>query len=306
MSILSRPWVAAAVARAMQRGVVATSRRMVSTANARLPEFTARRESTEVPTSAGMTRVTLYHPPAATGAVHINLHGGGYVLPLTEYDDPICRALAARSGSVVLNVDYVVAPQHPFPAAVHQVHEVARWAAEHGAEHGWDGQRLTIGGQSAGGALAAAAARLAFEQGHPAFALQVLHYPPLDLSIPAASKRSTIRKPMLRPWMGDVFDTSYAPDPAVRSDRLISPAGAADTADLAGIAPAVVIAAEHDILRDEARRYADRLERVGALVEYRELTGADHGYDGVDDERARESYAFIADHIRRAVETPKP
>jgi acetyl esterase len=300
MSIFSRPAVADTVARLMQRGTVAGARRMSRQAKGRLPEFPGRPESLEAPSSFGPTRLTVYRPEsgAATPPVHVNLHGGGFVLAITDYDDPACRALAAQSGSVVVNVDYVVAPQHPFPAPPQHVFEVVRWVAAAGSDHGWDGSRLTVGGASAGGALAAAAARLSLESGGPAIALQVLHYPVLDLTVPASSKRSVIKNPMLRPWMGAVFDTASARDPAVRTDRLISPAGAADTADLSGIAPALVIAAEHDILRDEARRYADRLERAGALIEYREVAGADHGYDLKDDDGARPSYAVMAHHIQ--------
>ena len=278
---------------------------MAKSARERLPEFTAETRDIEVPTTAGPARVTVYRAGpsddvAAAPAVHVNLHGGGYVLALTDMDDPVCRALAVQSGAVVVNVDYVVAPQHPFPEPSDQVFEIVEWVAANGGANGWDGSRLTIGGQSAGGGLAAAAARMAFERGGPTIALQVLHYPPLDLSIPTAAKRSTIERPMLRPWMGEVYDTAYARDPATRADRLISPAGSGDTVDLAGIAPAVVIAAQQDILRDEARRYADRLDAAGALVEYREISGVDHGYDLKDDDRARESYQLIAAHIRHA------
>ncbi len=113
-----------------------------------------------------------------------------------QFDDPLCRCLAAEAGVAVVNVDYVVAPQHRFPAPPHQAFEVVRWVAEHGAEHGWDGDRLTVGGQSAGGGLAAAA-RQALEQGGPAIAVQVLHYPPLDLATRGKDKHSVIAKPML-------------------------------------------------------------------------------------------------------------
>jgi acetyl esterase len=97
--------------------------------------------------------------------------------------------------------------------------------------------------------------------------------------------------------MGDVFDSSYATDAAARRDRLVSPAASTDTADLTGIAPAVVIAAQNDILRDEDGRYADRLESHGALVAFRVVAGADHGYDLKDDPRAREIYPWIAEHV---------
>ena len=286
----------------MQRGAALSAKRASAPAVLRLPEFTADIRTLQVPTVIGDATVTVYRPEGVgdLAPVHLNLHGGGYVLDLAVIDDAACRALAAQSGSVVLNVDYAVAPQHPFPEPPHQVYEVLRWVAENGQQHGWDGSRLTIGGQSAGGGLAAAAARLALEQGGPPILLQVLHYPPLDLALPASAKHSPLEKPLLRPWMGEVFDTAYVPDVSQRGDRLASPAGVADTADLTGIAPAVVIAADQDILRDEARRYAKRLEGVGALVEYREVAHADHGYDMRDDDAARATYGIIAEHMRRA------
>lgn len=207
---------------------------------------------------------------------------------------------------VVINVDYVVAPQHPFPAPPQQAYEVVRWVAEHGGEHGWDGSRLTVGGQSAGGGLAAAVARLALEEGGPSIALQVLHYPPLDLATNARTKRAAVAKPLLRPWMADVFDTSYVPDVKQRADRLVSPAHPSDTVDLKGIAPALVVTAEFDLLKAEAVGYADRLRTAGALVAHRDVQGADHGYDGTDDQRAREIYALIARHVRTAVNAEAP
>ena len=227
----------------------------------------------------------VYRPETAGSTpVHVNFHGGGFVLPLTEGDDPLCRFLAAASGVTVLNVDYVLAPQHPFPAAPHQAYEVVRWVAAHGAEHGWDGSRLTVGGQSAGGALAAAVCRQALDQGGPPIALQVLHYPPLDLVTSAKDKHAAALKPVLRPWMAEVFDGSYVPDPKQRADPLVSPAHEADTADLRDIAPALVITAELDLLRAEGDRYAERLRQSGALVEHHVVPGADHGYDGQDDD----------------------
>jgi acetyl esterase len=221
-------------------------------------------------------------------------------MPLTEMDDPFCRYLAAEAGVVVINVDYALAPQHRFPAPPRQAFEVVQWIASHGAEHGWDGSRLSVGGQSAGGGLAAAAARQALEQGGPSIALQVLHYPPLDLAMSARDKRAAVAKPMLRPWMADIFDSAYVPDPRERADRLVSPANPADTADVKGIAPALVITAEFDLLRAEGERYAERLRKAGALVEHHDVPKADHGYDGKDAEKARQAYALIARHVRQA------
>lgn len=143
-------------------------------------------------------------------------------------------------------------------------------------------------------------ARQALEEGGPSIALQVLHHPPLDLATSAREKRAAIAKPILRPWMADVFDTSYVPDARRRNDRLVSPAHPSDATDLKGIAPALVITAEYDLLRAEGERYADRLRGAGALVEHHEVAGADHAYDGNDDHKAREVCAMIARHVREA------
>ncbi|MEU9307206.1 alpha/beta hydrolase [Streptomyces sp. NPDC048256] len=310
MSLLARPAVAALAAKTMQGLTGLASRRSGgpgSTADgqARFPEHPRAVRELTVPTSVAPAPVTVYAPPAGTATpapVHVNFHGGGYVVSMPELDDGLCRWLAAEAGVVVVNVKYVVAPQHPFPAPPTQAFEVVRWVAEHGAEHGWDGGRLTVGGQSAGGGLTAAVARQALEQGGPAIALQVLHYPPLDLATSAKDKKAAVAKPMLRPWMAEIFDTSYVPDPRERAHRLVSPAHASDTADLTGIAPALVITAEYDLLRNEGVRYAERLRAAGALVEHHDLAGADHGYDTKDDERARTAYALIARHLRRATE----
>ncbi|MES5817905.1 alpha/beta hydrolase [Streptomyces sp. RG80] len=304
MSLLARPPLAGLTARAMQRATRLADRRMTPVTHARFPEHPRNTRELTIPTAVAPARATVYLPATdgdAAPPVHVNFHGGGYVMTLTELDDPLCRYLAAEAGAVVINVDYVVAPQHPFPAPPRQAYEVVRWVAENGAAQGWDGTRLTVGGQSAGGGLAAAVARQALEEAGPAIALQVLHYPPLDLATGARDKKAAIARPMLRPWMADVFDTSYCPDMDLRRDRLVSPAHPSDTADLKGIAPALVVTAEYDLLKAEALSYADRLRTVGALVEHHDVAGADHGYDGKDDVKAREVYALIASRVREAV-----
>jgi acetyl esterase/lipase len=298
MSILARPAVASVAAKAMQRLVALGNRSGRASSPDRFPEFPGNSHEVTIPTSVAPARAVVYLP-ATTGtpAVHVNFHGGGFVMPLTDMDDSLCRFLAAEAGVAVVNVDYVLAPQHPFPAPTRQAYEVVRWIAEHGD---WDGGRLTIGGQSAGGGLSAAVSRQALEDGGPSIALQVLHYPPLDLATNARDKHSVSTKPKLRPWMADVFDSAYVPNPRDRADRLVSPANPADTADLTGIAPALVLTAEFDILRTEGTRYAERLREVGALVEHVDIPGVDHGYDVDDAEKAREIYGLIARHIKQA------
>jgi acetyl esterase len=299
MSMLSLPMVADILAR-----VFAATVNPIPEKGVCFPEITCRTTNVLIETRSGDVPATVYHPPAAGDrpAAYVNVHGGGFVVGHPEQDDPWCRYLANRAGIVVINPDYVLAPQHRFPAAPQQIYDIVCWAAD--TDRDWDGSRLCVGGQSAGGNLSAAAARLALKHHTPHIALQVLHYAPLDLVTPTRDKPSTIgRRAVMKPWMGEVFDTAYIPDPTQRRDPLASPAWAAHkTDDLTGIAPAVVVTAEQDRLRNEARTYADMLESVGALREYLEVPDVDHGYNIMTDATSvtRETYDRIAKHVRCA------
>ncbi|WP_277207593.1 alpha/beta hydrolase fold domain-containing protein [Isoptericola croceus] len=302
MSILSNVHVASAVALGLQRLSAVGLKLALRGKPIPFPECRAEVEEISVPTSIGPARAFVYRPVDHVPdlPVHVNFHGGGYVMRDATVDDPLCRYLAAEAGVVVVNVDYAVAPQHRFPAPPHQAYEVTRWVADHGADHGWDASRLTVGGQSAGGALAAAVARQALERGGPHIALQVIHYAPLDLVTHARDKAAVGTNPLIKPWMADVFDTAYIPDPAMRSDRLASPANTADDADLTGIAPAMVLTCELDRLRGDGEAYARRLRDAGALVTHEDIPGVDHAYEMNDVDTARRTYALIAEHLRRA------
>ena len=304
MSLLSTPLIADTLARVFSATVNPAPKDAV-----RFPDIIGHTSEITIPTRYGPTPATVYHPPPGAGrpGAYVNVHGGGFVVGHREQDDPWCRYLAANSGAVVINTDYVLAPRHRFPAAPNQVYDIVRWATD--PARVWDGTRVCIGGQSAGGSLSAAAARLALENGGPAIALQVLHYAPLDLVTPTREKPSPVgAHAVMKPWMGEVFDTAYIPDPAQRRDRLVSPACADDAADLTGIAPALIVTAEHDRLRNEARRYAARLDTVGALVEYYEVPGVDHGYNIMSDaaDVTRRSYARIVEHVRSAIASDDP
>ncbi|ORA35592.1 alpha/beta hydrolase [Mycobacterium aquaticum] len=295
MSILSTPLVADALARLFSSTVNPEPKPGV-----RFPEIPGDTTSVAIPTRYGDTAATIYWPKAgsATPAVYVNVHGGGFVVGHRDQDDPWCRYLAAHANVVVVNTDYVLAPQHRFPAPVEQIYDVLVWASD--AEREWDGTRLCVGGQSAGGSLSAAAARLALERGGPGIALQVLHYPPLDLVTATRDKSSPLGgKAVMRPWMGEVFDTAYIPDPARRVDRLASPAYRDNADGIDGIAPALVITAEYDRLRAEAWRYAQKLDAVGALAEYHEVRGVDHGYNIMSNagDSTRQVYDLIAGHV---------
>ena len=256
-----------------------------------------------VPTRHGAVRCTVYRPPGAAPdtPVHVNVHGGGFVIRFPEQDDAWCRYLSTHASVVVLNVDYDTAPRHRFPVSVEQVSDVVAWAAESGRE--CDGSRIGVGGQSAGGSLSAAAARLARDAGGPDLALQVLHYPVLDLVTRPADKQAGATRGGVPPWMGRVLDACYVTDEATRRDPLVSPAWGPNAEHLEGIAPAVVVTAEHDRLRAEGARYARALEAAGALREYHEVPGVDHGYDIRDrsPEVTEQVYARLAGHVHRAL-----
>ena len=294
MSILSLQFVADRIARSMARAPMQVAPELT------FPEIPGNVSALAVRTRHGDVACTLYLPPPATTnpPVYVNMHGGGYVMRGAEQHDPLCRYLAAHACAAVLNVDYDVAPDHRFPVAVEQVFDVVRWASEQSKD--WDGKRLAVGGQSAGGALAAAAARLAFEEGTPAIGLQVLHYPPLDLVTSARNKRAATGTSVIAPWMGEVFDTAYVPDPAMRKDRLVSPAWGPNMTGLAGIAPALVITCANDRLHDEGAVFAEALSKQGALIEHYDVPNADHAYNiaGGTSEQVEKAYSLIARHVR--------
>lgn len=299
MSILSRQPVADVVARLIAAMINAEPKPGV-----RFPETLGRTTEISIETRHGPVAATIYHPEASATrpAVYVNVHGGGFVVGHREQDDPWCRYLAANANIVVLNTDYALAPHKRFPAPVEQIYDVLRWASAQ--ERDWDGQRLCVGGQSAGGNLSAAASRMALENGGPTIALQVLHYPPLDIVTAASDKPSPLgSKAVLQPWMGEVFDTAYIPDRAQRCDRLASPAWGSNADDITGIAPALVVTAEFDRLCGEGKRYADKLEAVGSLAEYVEVRGVDHGYNIMSNatEITRQMYDLITGHVARAV-----
>jgi acetyl esterase len=247
-------------------------------------------------------RCTVYRPsspPEGTAPpVYVNFHGGGFVLRRHQTDDHICRFLAARAGCVVVNVDYDVAPTRPFPVATTQAYDVTAWVAAHGAENGWDGTRLAVGGHSAGGNLAAGVCLTARDTGDFSPRLQILDYPPTDLAADPASKRLHGPKSVITPALSHFFNDAYVPDLSTRSDPLASPALASDHT---GLAPALIITAEYDLLRDEGTAYAQTLRAAGVAVTHRDFEGVDHSFTHAGPiEPAKEAMELMADSLRKA------
>ncbi len=300
MSILSRRPVADVVARIFAAKINSA---IHPTGQPRFPEIISRTTEISIDTRHGPVAATIYHPqsPAGRPAVYVNAHGGGFVVGHRQQDDAWCRFLTAHANVAVVNTDYALAPHRRFPTPVEQFYDVVRWASA--PERDWDGSRLCVGGQSAGGNLSAGVSRMMLESGGPTISLQVLHYPPLDIATPPSDKPTPLgSKAVLQPWLCEVFDSAYIPDRVERRHRLVSPAWGNNAEGIAGIAPALVITAEFDRLRDEAKRYADQLEAVGSLAEYVEVPGVDHGYDIMSDvtETTRRVYDVITAHVRRA------
>lgn len=265
-------------------------------------DIPARTRVLSVPTRFGSATTTVYEPAKSSAdapPVHVNFHGGGYVVGQYEQDDAFCRYLADAAGVVVVNVDYLLAPEHPFPAAPQEAFDVVRWVAEHGDVQGWDGSMITIGGQSAGGGLAAAVARQAWASPGPRIALQVLHYAPLDLVTDPGLKSAKAKRALISPPVAKIFNAAYVPTPEQAEDPLASPAWEGDDVDLTGIAPALVITPELDRLYDEGVRYATRLRQVEALLAHVDVPGHDHAYNLREGggEATRKTYRLIAKAI---------
>lgn len=236
--------------------------------------------SVDIPTPAGPLSTRVYIPKKTRGQLPILVwfHGGGFVIGDLSTADPTCRALASQSGAMVVSVDYRRAPEHPPPAALEDCLAATAWLAEHAGELGGDGSRIAVGGDSAGGTLAALVALGARDHG-PQLALQLLVYPATDLTLSHPSVREFGRSPFLLDmraleWFTDHFlQGSAADDPAV------SPLFASE---LRGVAPALVITAEYDPVRDEAEAFAARLRDSGVAVEQVRYAGQIHGFFTMD------------------------
>jgi acetyl esterase len=208
----------------------------------------------------------------ADGPVLVYLHGGGWCYGSIETVDRFCRRVADRSGCAVLSVDYRLAPEHPFPAALLDVDTVLDHVRKSGAALGVDPARIAIGGDSAGGHLAAVAARRQRDAGTP-LDFQVLIYPVIDPLLASESYASLGSYGLDRESMKLAWET-FVPSAA---DRM-TPDAAPLAASLEGLPPALIQTAEYDVLRDEGADYADALSAAGVPVVHVRYAGVNHGF----------------------------
>ena len=231
---------------------------------------------TELPGPEGPLPVRV-HRPEGEGPfpVLVYFFGGGWTLGSVETSDAICRTLTNSVGCVTVSVGYRLAPEHKFPAAVHDCLAAVRWAVDHAGEYGGDTSRLAVGGDSAGGNLAAAVTLLAKEHDGPDIAAQLLVYPNTDHRSATASMAENDDPLFFNHRSVTWYWDHYLADPADGASPLASPLLAED---LTGLPPALVITAEYDPLRDEGEQYAERLRAAGVPVELSRYPGVVHGF----------------------------
>jgi len=202
-------------------------------------------------------------------------HGGGWVIGDLESHDVVCQKLAHEGELIVISVDYRLAPEHKFPAAVEDAITATAWIADNAAKLGIDSTRLSVGGDSAGGNLAAVVALSARNGSGPAIAGQVLIYPATDFAMTHPSHREVETSILLTHTVIKWFRDHYLNGAADAHDWRASPARAQT---LIGLPPAYVLTAGADPLRDEGDEYAARLKAAGVPVTYRHFPGQFHGF----------------------------
>jgi acetyl esterase len=234
--------------------------------------------SVSIPGPAGVIAARHYRPPGGGSAAPLLVfyHGGGWVFGDLDTHDSACRLICRDAGVHVLAVDYRLAPEHRAPAAVDDAYAAYRWARERAGELGADSRRVAVGGDSAGGNLAAVVTMLARDAGDPLPALQWLIYPVTDLRGKTRSRTLLGEGFLLTKHDIDWFQDSYVEGSGLDfSDPLVSPLLAED---LSGLSPALVVTAGFDPLRDEGEQYAGRLREAGVAVDYRQMSSMIHAF----------------------------
>jgi len=236
-------------------------------------------EERTIPGLGGPLPLRIYTPrPMAEGElapILVFFHGGGWVLGDLDTHDVVCRHLAKDGDCIVVSVDYRLAPEHKFPAAIEDALTATEWASANAKSLHGDASRLAVGGDSAGGNLAAVVSQLAKEQGSPPIRFQMLLYPSVDLETDHPSRTTygegyfLTRNDML--WFAQQYlDGSEDPrDP--RLAPLHHP-------DLSGLPPALIVTAGFDPLQDDGKAYADALEAAGVPVEHAHFDTMIHGF----------------------------
>jgi acetyl esterase len=247
--------------------------------------------------------VRIYRPsPDPELPVVVYLHGGGWTIGSVEQFDPILRQVANTTEAIVVAPDYRLAPEHPFPAPLDDCWQAVQWTAKNAASFGGDPSRLALMGDSAGGNLSAVCALLARDAGAPDIAMQVLVYPVTNCEFTTSSYAENRDGYLLTQEEMRWFFSCYCRGGVDPSDWRISPLRAPD---VAGVAPALVITAEFDPLRDEGEAYARRLQDAGVPVEVKRYDGMIHAFFGLSGafDASRDALSLAETALQRAFGT---
>ncbi len=277
----------------------AAFRTMLDAFRGTLPAI-AKSEDRVIPGPAGQIGIRVY-TPERTGPFPVAMffHGGGWVLGDLESHDGVCRALTREAHCVTVSVDYRLAPEHKFPAAAEDCYAATSWVASNGAAIGADSTRLAVGGDSAGGNLAAAICLMARERGGLKIRHQLLIYPALDSSLQTQSQSDFADGYLLTRADMAWFWGHYLGSERDRSNPYACPSAASD---LSGLPPAMVITGEFDPLRDEGEEYARRLQRAKVPVVCKRYDGVTHGFMSMAFlDKARKAIAEAAAGLRAAL-----
>ncbi|MGV1047028.1 MAG: alpha/beta hydrolase [Solirubrobacterales bacterium] len=252
----------------------------------------------------GEFELVVLEPAERNDGALVWLHAGGWTVGSAEASLPVCRYLAAQTGLATVAVDYRLAPEHPFPAALHDVWASLRWLVSDPASPSQVGAPLVVAGESAGGNLAAVSALRARDEGEPALAAQLLVSPVLDSDLERQSYHDPENQNLLTAKSLAWFWDRYQPDVARRLDWRCSPVRADRLSDLA---PAIIVSARHEVPRDEIRAYAERLRKQAVPVVHREFEGQAHGFFAAVDvlPTSAEAISFAAAELRRIVGLPE-
>lgn len=230
---------------------------------------------------AGALPVRIYRPASTAGGaapVVVFFHGGGFVAGDLDTHDGTARHHAVGADAVVVSVDYRLAPEHPFPAAVEDAFAATEWVAAHAGELGVDPNRLAVAGDSAGGNLAAVVSQLARDGNGPAIAFQLLWYPATTYDVSLPSFTENAHAPIIDRDAITALSLAYAGDVDLSDPpSTLAPARAAS---LAGLPPAYIAVAGHDPLRDDGIRYGELLAAAGVPVQLHNAETLIHGYLG--------------------------
>jgi acetyl esterase len=249
----------------------------------------------------GPLRVRVYTPPGSGPfGVCLYFHGGGWVLNSVDTHDDLVRRLTVASGCVFVSVDYRLAPEHPYPAAIEDGYAALNWVARHASDIGVDAHRIAVAGDSAGGNIAAVLCLMTRDRGGPPIRFQALVYPITDCLFDRPSYHENAEGYFLTRSQMQWFWQHYVPDASRRTEPYASPLRATS---LAGLPPAYVLTAEYDPLRDEGEAYAAALQQAGVAVRLHRYDGLIHAFlKRVDHfDAAHAAIAEIGDELRRAI-----